>query len=358
MDGYAIVSPARGAGGYVELSRSKQGRIFRKHILSHGELIYPGVKGGKVDIDAKFFKTLQANFEAHACDIVQVPLAGANNEHTEDPTRNIGEVVGLEVKGEKMYALIDAREEQYADRLGKTLLGASAMLHLNYKDTRTGKGVGPTLLHVAVTNRPYVLDLEDFSEVLAASADGTSSAVVLTAPTTEDNMDLDQMLASLREDHGIDVAALQHKAAAADDAMALSNKIQEELVSTGLLTLSNGQEVTADVLISAVAEAGTQIAALSGKVETLEKVSNEDKAKARVASLVREGKILPANSDAQVELLLSNADLFEKLLPTKAIVRLSHEEGTEPTDDEHKNTVDAEVARLSAMPAAAAYIQA
>lgn len=358
MDGLAVVSPARGAGGYVELSRSTQGRLFEKHILSEGDLIYPGVKGGKVKIDQAFFATLKQNFDAHACDIVQVPLAGANNEHTEDPTRNIGEVVGLKVKGDKMYAVIDAREEQYASRLGKTLLGASAMLHLNYKDTRTGQPVGPTLLHVAVTNRPYVLDLEDFSEVLAASADGTSSAVVLTAPNTEEDMDLDQILSTLREDHGIDVAALQQKAAVADDAMALSNKIQEELVSTGLLTLSNGEEVTADVLIGAVAEAGTQIATLSSKVEGLEKVSNEDKAKARVASLVREGKILPANRDAQVELLLSNPDLFEKLLPSRAIVRLSHEEGTEPTDDEHKNTVDAEVARLTAIPAAAAYVQA
>jgi len=359
MDGLVVVPPARGAGGYVSLSRSQKGRLFEKHILSFGELIYPGVKGGKVNIDQNFADTLVKNFEDKVCDIVQVPLAGANNEHTEDPTRNIGEVVGIKVRDKKIYAVLDAREEIYASRLGTTLLGASAMLHLNYKDTRTGKGMGPTLLHVAVTNRPYVLDLEDFSEVLAASADGTSEgAVVLTAPTTEDNMDLDQMLAALREDHGIDVAALQTKAAAADDAMALSNKIQEELVSTGLLTLSSGQEVTADTLIGAVAEAGTQIAALSGKVESLEKTSNEDKAKARIDSLVRDGKILPKNAAAQVKLLLSNPDLFEELLPEKAIVRLSQESGTEPVDDEHKNTVDAEVARLTASTAAAAYVQA
>lgn len=356
MDGFAVVPPERGAGGFVELSRTSQGRVFEKHILSFGDLIYPGVKGGRVHIDQQWAETLKRNFDNKVCDIVQVPVAGSNNEHTEDPFRNIGEVVGLAIRNGRIYAQIDARDEMAAARLGKTLLGASAQLHLNYTDTRTGKKVGPTLLHVAITNRPYVLDLEDFNEVLAASADGTDSAVVLTAPTQEDEMDLDTLLATLREDHGIDVAALQVKAAAADDAMALSGKIQDELVGTGLLSLSNGQEVTADTLIGAVAEAGNKIVDLSAKVDALTQAGEKTAAAARVDALIRDGKILPKQKEAQVELLLSNPDLFEKLLPTQPLVRLSQEAGVEPVDEEHANTVDAEVARLSALPAAAPYV--
>lgn len=356
MDGFAIVPP-QGGEGFVELSRSKQGRIFEKHILSFGELLYPGVRGGKVQIDQGFADTLMANFSNKVCDIVQVPKAGPNNEHTEDPDRNIGEVVGLVTRDKKIYAQIDARIEADADKLGKTLLGASAMMHLNYKDTRTGKAVGPTLLHVAVTNRPYVLDLDDYTELLAASADGTNDAVFLTAPTKEKPMTLDDLLAELKADHNIDVPALQLSAENADKALALSNKIQEELIGTGLLTLSNGGEATADDLVGAVAEAGTKLLALSGRVDELVEASTKVSAEARVDSLIRSGHILPKNKAAQVKLLLSNSDLFDELVPDKPIVKLSNEGGFETIDESHKETVDSEIARLSSSPAAAAYIR-
>lgn len=94
MTGYVIVPPEKGAG-FVELSGSNKGRVFEKHILSYGDLHYPGVKGGKVKVDDAFADTLIANFTNKVCDIVQVPKAGAGNEHTEDPDRNIGEVIGL-----------------------------------------------------------------------------------------------------------------------------------------------------------------------------------------------------------------------------------------------------------------------
>jgi hypothetical protein len=359
MNGFAIVPPSNGEG-FVELSRTKKGRLFEKHILNYGELLYPGVKGGKVKIDDEWADTLITNFSNKVCDIVQVPKAGPNNEHTEDPDRNIGEVVGLAKRNGKIYAQIDARDEDAANRLGKTLLGASAMLHLNYKDTRTGEAVGPTLLHVAVTNRPYVTELEDYEELLAASADGTTDAVFLTATATEEQMTLDEMLASLKSDHNIDVPALQEKAANIDVAMALSNKIQDELVGTGLLRLTNGEDPSADDLIGAVTAAGEQIVNLTGRVDELVAASAKRDAETKVDGLIRTGHILPKNRDAQVTLLLSNSDLFDSLLPEKPIVKLSNtdaEAGFEKVDDEHKTTVEDEVARLTALPAAAAYIR-
>lgn len=355
MDGFAIVPPQQG-DGFVELSRSPQGRVFRKQILRYEDLIYPGVKGGTVKIDEAFADALKKNFDSKVCDIVQVPKAGPNNEHTEDPDRNIGEVIGV-VKGPHgIYVDLDARNEADADKLGKTLLGASAMMHLNYTDTRTGKKVGPTLLHVAVTNRPYVTELEDFEELAMLSAPGadtTYRAVVLTEPNVkEKKMALDEMLAELKADHGIDVPALQEKAANADKAVALSAKIQEELVGTGLLKLTNGEEATADVLIGAVAEAGSKIVELSGRLDGLVEESAKKDAKTEVESLVRTGHILPKDQEAMTELRLSNKDLFTKLLPEKPIVKLSQageETGFETVDETHQETVESEIARLSAV---------
>jgi hypothetical protein len=186
-----VVPQPQGADRFVSLSRSKQGRLFEKHILNLGALQYPGVAGGVVDIDADFADTLIRNFNDGVCDIVQVPLAGEKNEHTEDPSRNIGEVVALVRRGKKIYAQIDVRDDTAAPKMGKTLIGASAMLHLNYPNTATGKRVGPALLHVCVTNRPYVTGLEDYQEILAATAssvDGRGEPVLLTALTKEEPM--------------------------------------------------------------------------------------------------------------------------------------------------------------------------
>lgn len=363
-DGLAII-PGFGTEGYVELSRSKQGRIFEKHILNYGPLLYPGVKGGKVDINDKFADTLIANFSNKVCDIVQVPKAGANNEHTEDPDRNIGEVVGLAKRNGKVYAQIDARSEADADKLGKTLLGASAMMHMNYTDTRTGKNVGPTLLHVAVTNRPYVVDLEEYKEmgeVIAASADSSTEAVVLTAPNSKEKSmsTLDELLAELRTDHDIDVRDLQERASKADDGVALSNALTNKLTESGILTLSNGDTASVDDVVAAVAEVHENNVALSNRVDELVKLSADQAADARIDTLVKGGYILPAQRDSQKELLLSNAELFEKLVPEKPLVKLSvegEERGFETVDESHKQTVDSEIARLSASAAAAPYMR-
>lgn len=374
-DTLAII-PGNGTEGYVELSqetqnhislsRAAKGRVFEKHILNYGPLLYPGAAGGKVMINDSFADKLIANFTNKVCDIVQVPKAGPNNEHSEDPDRNIGEVIGLTKRNGKVYAQIDARDEEAASKLGKTLLGASAMMHLNYTDTRTLKTVGPTLLHVAVTNRPYVVDLDEYKEigeVVAASADGNTEAVVLTAPNSKEKSmsTLDELLAELRTDHGIDVPALQEQAAKADDSVKLSNALTSQLAESGVLKLSNGDTASVDDVVAAVAEVHTKNVELSNQVEGLVKLSAEQAADTKIAGLIRSGHILPVQKDAQKTLLLSNPELFEQLLPEKPLVKLSQpgdeERGFETVDETHKDTVDSEIARLSASSAAAPYVR-
>lgn len=350
MDQFVIVPQPASASGFLKLSRDRQGRLFEKHILTFGDLLYPGVKGGKVKIDQAFADKLIQNFEDGVCDIVQVPLAGEQNQHSEDPLRNLGEVVGIRVRDKKIYAVVDVRDESAVPKMGKTLLGASAMLHLNYRDTRTGKLVGPTLLHVAVTNRPYIPMLEDYQEIIAATAqgaDGVSKAVLLTASTEEESMTRDEMIAALKADHGIDVATLQAQSAVVDSAVELTNAVQEALTETGMLKLSNS-EPTADDMVKAIKDAGE-------KIVTLTNDAAKKDAEAHVDELVRTGHILPAHRDAQVELRLSNPELFEKLLPEQPIVKLSNESGSNeepPAVDD----VSAEVERLTKSPAAVPYI--
>lgn len=346
--------------GFVELSRTATGRKFRKHILSTGPLYYPGVKGGKVDIDEAFLTKLSENFNKKVCPIVQVPVVGDNNEHTEDPFRNVGEVVGVEVENGKAYAVIDARDEAAANKIGKTLLGASAMLSLDYTDTKTGQKAGPALLHVAITNRPHLTDLEDFEEVLL-SHDSSSKAVVLSAaPNTnkETKMTLDELIAQARDEHGIDIPELQRVAADAGSLAKLSADIKSALSDGGVLKLSAESEASTEDLVVAVTNIVETNVALSAKVDALVEESAKAKAEARVDELVAGGFITPAKRDANLKLLLSNPETFEELLPEKPLVALSAEKGDEFKDESHDASVQSEIARLTADAIAEGIIRA
>ena len=48
-------------GEFVELTRTKQGKVFKKHILSVGELLYPKARGGKVTVDEAFLQHMKEN---------------------------------------------------------------------------------------------------------------------------------------------------------------------------------------------------------------------------------------------------------------------------------------------------------
>ncbi len=353
MDTFAVVPSPRGEG-FVELSaddpevvglsRKPLGRVFRKQILPFGPLHY----GGKTyEIDEKFADTLIANFTNNVCDIVQVPKAGPKNEHTEDPDRNIGEVIALHKTKKGVYADIDVRTDD-ADKMGKTLLGASAMMHMNYEDTRSNKRVGPTLLHAAVTNRPYVVELDGFEEIIAASAEGVGEyeTVVLTAAATnqEETMTREEHIAALKADHGIDVDALQKQAA---EGVALSNAVRDKLTEHGLIQLSAGEEASTRELLGAVDSAAEKIVELSNTIDTQREEAALSAATSEVDELVSAGRVLPKDKESFVALKLSNPDLFEKIVPEKPLVELSREDGLEPTDGTHEATVEAEIARLS-----------
>jgi len=361
-----VIVPSNG-DGFVELARTKQGRLFRKHILSKGDLLHPKT-GQTISVDDTFFDSLTKNFDAGVCPIVQVPLADSANRHSEDPDRNLGEVIGVEAKDDKFYAIIDARDK--ADKFGKTLLGASAMLDLDYTDTKSGKKVGPTLLHTCVTNRPYVTDLDDYEEIVAATADTSERAVLLTpapvaeaetksadketgemgeTPATETAAkapSLDELLAALKKDHNIDVSALQAAAKESEKNASLSQALVDALTTAGVVKLSNSDDnkpSTEDV-VGAVAELATSNVTLTNRVQGLERKDAEN----AVDALIAEGRIYPAERDARVELKLTNSEMFDRLLPASRIVALSKETGvTPPQDEAQKKDLDADIVRLS-----------
>ena len=376
----------------LALSKPKQGRVFRKHILSFGELLHP-VTGSKIKIDKEFGKQLKANFDAGVCPIVQVPLANDKNEHVENPAANLGEVLDLEIDEQagKIYASVDARED--AEKFGRTYLGASAFMHLNYKDTKTGKHVGPTLLHVAVTNRPYVTGLDPYQEIVAASAEYEGEPALLQMSATSDQREaavprtLEEILAELKADHNLDVEALRSQLqtaetakteaetklsateaelAAKPDVDELAAKVKAALTGTDAeVTLSNADgDVDTDTIVAAVGELAQQNVKLSATAEALvERTAALEKrnVETEIDALIGEGRILPAKREVFLNLALSNRETFDALVPEEPIVALSVEKGSAPNPEVHQAQevdVDAELARLTAADGPAAqYLQ-
>ena len=213
MNDLAIFPAPLSTGSYVELAGSGGTRRFRKQILSLGSLIHPKT-GENLQLDEAWYAKLKANWDAKVCPIVQFPAADAQNAHSEDPLRNLGEVTNLTREGSKVYVDIDVRDREAAEKVGKTILGASAFLSLDYTDTSTGRKVGPALLHVAATNRPYCTDLAPYRELVEASADmeEEDDFVVLASPEETAVPTKEELLEQLKAEHGIDVAALEAQA--------------------------------------------------------------------------------------------------------------------------------------------------
>lgn len=360
---YIIPAPAGDTYTPVEdipaaLARSRrvQGRLFEKHILNKGTLLHPKT-GAKIEIDDAFVAAMQDNFAKGVCDIVQVPLANDKNEHVEGPAANLGEVVGIRERAGKVYALIDARQD--ADKFGKTYLGASAFLSTNYTDSSTGKKAGPALLHVAVTNRPYVTGLEDYKEVLAATADNTGEVVVLTPEETAVPPTKEELLAQLKDGHGIDVAALQAQLAAQPppgtvspaDQAALTAAVSEALKGAGV-QLSAGKDGDGQLKLSDVTAA---VIELSQDNKTLREsvVSLQRKqAETEVDGYIAAGRLLPKTRETAVTLALTNRDALEAIVSPedKPYVPLARQEGVAGPDSDQRQErdIDAELARLTA----------
>jgi hypothetical protein len=331
---------------YVELgSRGATGTVFRKHILNLGPLHY---QGKTYNLDDAWYQRLSKNFD-DGVSMVQAPVADGNNRHSEDPLRNAGEVIGVEREGNKVYTVVDVRNPEVAKGLrAKTILGASAMLSMNYKDTRTDKHVGPALLHHCFTNRPHVLDLEPYQEIVAATSDSADmdfdSPIVLATEETVPELTRDELVAQLKDKHGIDVAALTQAAEAKVDLSAVVDALKE----TGVVSLS-GESLTQSDVVGAIVELNAQNQRLSGDVAKLTKKD----AVRTVEEYIEVGRLLPKAKNRAVEILLSAApeDLDDFLAPEDApYIKMSAQRGTQGDGDEGgKNDMDvaAETQRLA-----------
>ena len=354
-DLYAIAPAPRNSEEFVRLSGAgAKYPVFKKHILNIGSFMY---QGRKINIDEDFYNLMEKNFRDGVCDTVSVPKVDKNNQHVEDPDLNIGKVIGLSREGNKIYARFEVRDPEAVPKIGTKYLGASALFATNYTDTHTGKKVpGPTLLHMAVTNRPHLTHLDEYESVLLSRVDDSrGKAVILTATDKETNtMDLDELFTALKVDHGIDVPALQSRLADAEtqveSAVALSGQIVRDLVDADFVALSADADPTYDEVKAAIDGAREEIVRLSAQIAEINEETALNEASAKVQKLIDDAFITEDKREIYVKLAMTDPETYEALVPAEALVALSAESGTSedtaPPALSENEAADAELERI------------
>jgi hypothetical protein len=361
------IIPGEGTTGFLELAArpgmKPSGKLFKKQILKWGSFIHPSAPGKRIKVDRTFADQLVTNFASGACDIVQFPVVNDANKHVEGPDHNLGEVIDLDYDENGVNAYIDVRKN--ADDIGRTILGASALMHLDYTNTLTGQRMGPTLLHVAATNRPYLTNLAPFSEVIAASADTPDEAAIWTAekepqpvldeddtqeiepvqeqqevqlsePGGDDMPNTKEDLIAALMEHGIDVAALLEQSEEVAELSALGIGDEEDGLSV--------RDVAEAVL--ELSQKNTEQAELIASLAAANEAMEQERAINEVDELIRVGRILPRQRDVMIKLARNDRETFEQLIPDEAIVSLS-EDGVTTHESSNTDEVNDEIKRLT-----------
>ncbi len=149
---------------------SFNGTIYRKQLVKFGEWENPDYPwfsdDPKMTLDEDWGNRVKENFDAgNLGSKVPVPL-----NHTDDVKANTGELVALEVvAGDGLYGDLEIRDAQTIEDLDNGLIfdvSISFVWDLVRQDD--GKHYGPTLLHVALVNTPYLIGMNAFEKVGAA----------------------------------------------------------------------------------------------------------------------------------------------------------------------------------------------
>jgi phage I-like protein len=148
-----------------QLSGSKT--IFKKQLIRFGEWIDPIYPEDVMRIDRVFLETIVKNFKAGIPGRIPVPLT-----HTDNPEYNTGEVVELTIEGDGanvedgLYGLLEIRREDTAEDIRNELIfDVSISFSPNYTDNENGALYGPTLLHTALVNNPYIKKMGGFTSL-------------------------------------------------------------------------------------------------------------------------------------------------------------------------------------------------
>lgn len=136
----------------------EEGSSFRKQVLKYGKWYHWDAEKGVLEITKDLVKKIVDNFKQKIIENVSVPLT-----HTNDPSKNTGNVVDLIQTEKGLDAIIEIKDKSIADKIKEGLIKCvSASIDPNYLVKTSNKFVGPVMLHTALVQEPYIKGMQEF----------------------------------------------------------------------------------------------------------------------------------------------------------------------------------------------------
>lgn len=147
-----------------EVRARATGTVYRKQLFTYGTWINPNWWWDDeltMELTQELALAMKANFDNNT---IGSKLTVPRN-HTGDVNANTGEVIGMEVAPDALYVYLDVRDAKTAEDIDKGLIwDVSAGFDFDWVSQKDGSHHGPCLLHVALTDEPYINNMTGFEK--------------------------------------------------------------------------------------------------------------------------------------------------------------------------------------------------
>lgn len=277
-------------------------------------------KAGELRFDRTFAEKLIANFSAYRKGVPGDYDHGVENATgNPDTAKASGWVKAIKLEASAGGEVLVAYLEPTAKALGlveaKEYKYSSPSIHFNWPNPDTGKGQGPTLLSIALTNRPFItgmpaIEVTPAGTVTFREAAASTDRTPGNARHTDQNREPPVEMISLAE-HNVKIGGLE----------------AAKVALTERVTALEGEKVS---LSEKLAAEQREKVALSEKLAGLEQAKRKADAEGAVDALVRAGKATPAERESLIKLHEKDAALFSEITSNRPVVaNLGNGKGTD-----------------------------
>lgn len=301
------------------------GHIYRKQIAKYGEWVnpeYPYLSSDPImTLDDAWGEKIVANFNDNILGSpVPVPL-----NHTNDVKENTGTVQSLEsVPGDGLYANLLIADEDTVEKLDKKVIfDVSISFDWDFRRTDNGKSYGPVLLHVALVNNPYLIEMNTFEKIgpaLSRLEESFKPVGLSFAPTNAMMLSRDKMkelsnmaTKTIKNDREFPVAVSFADGEITQEAILQPGEeitVGEDIAETVEAIIAEAEEITLEAATDTEAS-GEDADETGAEPETSEEESEDEKTELsrlrlenaelqlsrEYETLLAEGKVIPAQKD-------------------------------------------------------------
>ena len=350
-------------GGDVELAEETgKFKRFWKMIAKYGDYVDPRGGDEPMRINKEKAEKFVENFKSGVRGYIPTPL-GHPKTDAELAEKNKGELMDAEAREDGLYGLLEIRDNSTAEAIeDKRIPDVSIAFDEDYQDKRTGKWIGPTLKHVGLVVNPYLKGMTQFEPALS---DGAGAAVLFSdsveakGDTNKEKEEITMGKITNERDFPVEVTYTENdeekKVTVEAGAELEVPEDQVEAVTKQIADAVKPEEGgDEDEELSEEQKKEKALADREAAVAAKERELSEKAAEASFATLLSEGKVVPAQKEAYIA-LSSQSETSVELSDgvTKSVstllseflgkmpkgLKLSEEEGV-PGGDDNKDDVE------------------